>query len=215
MKLVEFAGLSNRPNPGSKTELYLDTETGVIFRWTGAAFAAIALAPSTDSLGNTVLVGADGVEILVFNSAYASGVFSSTNMATPYTPQILDINATLTKIDTHGLVDPVNNVIANPFYGVSDCKLKARGTIQWAATPAPGAADYKAIKLYSGVSIAGLATISAVAHPSFASVVYGQQTAFDFTEPLSSAIQFIAFYGDQASAGALSGAGTWDVEFFA
>jgi hypothetical protein len=60
MKIVEFFGISNRPTAGSKTELYLDTVTGVLFRWTGSAFAAIALAPSSNGNG---LVDEDGVAI--------------------------------------------------------------------------------------------------------------------------------------------------------
>lgn len=214
MQIIEFAGLSNRPNPGSKLALYLDTVTGVLYRWTGAAYAALALPPVTDANGNTALLLPDGTESLILSSAYASGIFSNTNMATSYTPQILDISTTI-KVDTHGLIDPVNNVIANPFFGVRDCKVKASGSLTWAAVASPGAADYKAVKLYTGVDIAGLANIATITHPSYASAVYGQNMSFSFTESLSSTIQFIAFYGEQASAGALSGAGVFDVEFFA
>lgn len=41
MQIIEFAGLSNRPNPGSKLALYMDTDTGVMYRWTGAAYQAV------------------------------------------------------------------------------------------------------------------------------------------------------------------------------
>lgn len=41
MQIIEFAGLSNRPNPGSKLALYVDTDTGVMYRWTGAAYQAV------------------------------------------------------------------------------------------------------------------------------------------------------------------------------
>lgn len=55
MKIVEFAGISNRPMPGAKTELYLDTDTDLIYRWTGSAFKAIG--PVITDSG---LMGPDG-----------------------------------------------------------------------------------------------------------------------------------------------------------
>ena len=68
MKYVEFNGLSNRPNPGSKLERYVDTATGIEYRWTGSAYVTAGcntdeLAPAmvqTNSDGSTSLVWQGG-----------------------------------------------------------------------------------------------------------------------------------------------------------
>ena len=151
---------------------------------------------------------------LILESHIINGVFSSTNCPTPYAPS----KALLASValDTHGLADLANEVFVNPYFGIKDCFVDATINLLWAATPAPGAADYKACKLVAAntLDLVGAIQLSTITHPSKASSVYGENLSHHFFTQLSSAYQYLAIQFEQASAGALSAGGSFKIDIY-
>jgi hypothetical protein len=124
MKLVEFQGLTNRPTTGATFELYLDTVTGVLYRWAGSGFAIIALPPVIDeagavtgltdpATGGLVNLGGGSGSGIVSASAGAA-VAAGTITVSLYPENLLFCVIRLVQINDNGDENPLGFVVAPP-----------------------------------------------------------------------------------------------------
>lgn len=160
MQIIEFAGLSNRPNPGSKLALYLDTVTGVLYRWTGAAYAALALPPATEASGNvTRLLGSNNESFTIHTAAYddavtrlrqadfgtlVTSVSNSSNIAIVANGTPASGSAGIVTTD----LPPVRGPYAVRLIG--DAATRASATIQFTASQTTGA-EFRGVAFWAKV----------------------------------------------------------------